>query len=526
MRRTPLFGLLAEPPPNVIADHDSPAPVYEQVHVPHAFGGTMSRAPSPGHPGPTAVIVIAQDERTAEIVIEGRRQVVSGRLPKDTRRAALDVATGYAARIGGPVIIDARDANGYWRLVATPDGVVRAADPPPVPASAPSAPEEARPAPEKNGGGRKRVFVIVGVVVMVLVLIGGGSAVALRFLPGSATTASETEGEEETSDGPTLDHPAPPGYATTVEITEELAPDTLPGVSADGENLVYIDPAARLNLLNADGSREWSVNLPFEAAEVLGSPRFVEYDGAPHITIETAGALWFWPATGGNAGNIELREAASAQYAGSGVLVRGDDGAYVPIDGELEEIDTPGGSGAMLAEDGRALAGVLRGPWHWVAPDEDPLKVEPEEPEGAGDLDSIMTFIRGYAIVLWEMEEGDDLLLAFHDNTDGSVLGTAEVDPDDLEDVRHRTGPLGPELAAYGPVLFEPGSGSTTVLPGFEPEIAIGERIFGELDGTRVAVDASGETVEVPEDAETPRGLLGDRAVVVREDHLYAIPPE
>ncbi|MEU3142372.1 hypothetical protein ABZ645_23650 [Nocardiopsis alba] len=522
MRRTLLFGLLAEPPPNVIADHDSPAPVYEQVHVPHAFGGTMSRASRPGHPGPTAVIVIAPDERTAEIVIEGRRQVVSGQAPKDTRRAALDVATGHAARIGGPVLIDARDANGYWRLVATPDGVVRAADPPPPG----PAPNTTPPVPEKAGGGRKRVFVIVGAVVLALALIGGVGAVVLRFLPDSTTTASEAGEDEPTSDGPILDHPAPPGYATTVEITEELAPDTLPGVSGDGENLVYIDPAERLNLLNADGSREWSVNLPFEAAEVLGSPRFVEYDGAPHVAIETAGALWFWPATGGNAGNIELREAASAQYAGSGVLVRGDDSAYVPIDGGLEEIDTPGGSGAMLAEDGRALAGVLRGPWHWVAPDEDPRKVEPEEPEGAGDLDSIMTFIRGYAIVLWEMEEGDDLLLAFHDNTDGSVLGTAEVDPDDLEDVRHRTGPLGSELAAYGPVLFEPGSGETTVIPGFEPEIAIGERIFGELDGTRVAVDASGETVEVPEDAEMPRGLLGDRAVVVREDHLYAIPPE
>ena len=40
------------------------------------------------------------------------------------------------------------------------------------------------------------------------------------------------------------------------------------------------------------------------------------------------------------------------------------------------------------------------------------------------------------------------------------------------------------------------------------------------------ALDASGEPSEVPEDAQTPHGLLGDRAVVVHDGHLYAIPPE
>ncbi len=365
---------------------------------------------------------------------------------------------------------------------------------------------------------------IVGALGLVLLLLIGAGVVALRFLPGSSPEVSD-EAEPETGAVP-LEHPAPPGYADTVDIFEELAPDTLPAVSGDGESLVYIDPDERLNLLAADGSREWSVTLPFEAGEVLGAPRFVEYGGAPHVVIETADSLWLWPEDGGAASNVSLSESDSAQYPGSGVLVRDDDSAYVLVDGELAEVDTPGGSAAMLADDGRALAGVLQGPWHWVAPDEDPREVEPEVPEGAGDLDAIMTFIRGYAMVRWEMEEGDDHLLAFHDNMDGSVLGTAEIAPEALEDVRHRTGPLGADLAAYGPVLFTPDSGETTVVPGFEPEIAIGDRIFGELDGVPVAVDASGEPTEVPEGAQTPRGLLGDRAVVVHDDHLYAIPPQ
>ncbi|SIO84917.1 hypothetical protein [Nocardiopsis sp. JB363] len=493
----------------------------------------MSRASRPGHPRPTAVIVIAPDERNAEIVIEGRRQVVQGQAPKETRRAALDVATGYAAHIGQPVLVEARDANGFWRLIATPDGVVQAADQPvqaqppqetpsrpptgPVPAMAPTTPKG-----RADGAKRRRVLLIVGAACLALLLLAGGGLVAARFLSGS-TAASEEGGDDTVVE---LGHPAPPGYAATVDITEELAPDTLPAVDREGERLVYIDPAERLNLLNAEGSREWSVDLPFEAGKALGSPRFVEFDGATHIALETPGALWFWPEGGGTAVNVELNESASAQFVGDGVLVRDDDDAYVLVDGELAEVDTPGGSAALLAEDGRALAGVLQGPWHWVAPGEDPQRVEPEQPDGAGDLDEVMTFLRGYALVHWETEDGDGHLLAFHDNSDGSVLGTAEVEEEDLAEVQHRTGPLGPDLAAYGPVLFAPGSGGTNVVPGFEPEVTLGDQVFGELDGAPVAIDASGEPTDVPEGAETPRGLLGDRAVVVHEGHLYAIPPE
>lgn len=493
----------------------------------------MSRASRPGHPRPTAVIVIAPDERNAEIVIEGRRQVVQGQAPQETRRAALDIATGYAAHIGQPVLVEARDANGYWRLLATPDGVVQAADQPvqghspqgspqqpptgPVPSMDPTTPKE-----RAAGAKRRRVLLVVGAVCLALLLLVGGGLVAARFLSGP-TEASDEEGDDTTVE---LDHPAPPGYATTVDITEELAPDTRPSVDREGERLAYIDPSERLNLLNADGSREWSVDLPFASGEALGSPRFVEFDGGPHVALETAGALWLWPESGGTVVNVELNESASAQFVGDGVLVRDDDSAYVLVDGELAEVDTPGGSAALLAEDGRALAGVLEGPWHWVAPDEDPQRVEPERPEGAGDLVEVMTFLRGYALVRWETEEGDGHILAFHDNADGSVLGTAEVEEEDLAEVHHRTGPLGPDLAAYGPVLFAPGSGETSVVPGFEPEVALGDQVFGELDGVTVAIDATGESTEVPEGAETPRGLLGDRAVVVHDGHLYAIPPE
>ncbi|GAB3723613.1 hypothetical protein [Nocardiopsis oceani] len=481
----------------------------------------MSRASRPGHSRPTAVIVIAPDESSAEIVIDGHRQVVTGPAPKETRRAALDVATGYAARIGQPVLVDARDANGYWRLVATPDGVVQAAEPsvPDRPQGPPQAPV---PGQQQSGGSNSRKLLIVGAAAAALLLVVGLGAAAVRFLPGPANGADEADEDNTVA----LEYSAPPGFAPVVDISEELAPETSPGVSRDGEHLAYIDPDERLNLLDSEGSRQWSVTLPFEAGEGLGAPRFVEYDGETTIVMETAQALYFWPAGGGSGSSVELPESASARFAGESALVRDDEDAYLPLGGELEEVEAPGGSAPMLAADGRVLTAVVSGPWNWVEPDGDAEEVHAERPDDAGEMEAVLTALREYVVVRWEPLQGDGSVLAFHDREEGTTLGSAEIDEDALEETRHLSAPIGPDLVAYGPVLFDPASGETAVVPGFEPETAIGDRMFGELDGARVALDASGDPTELPEDSETPHGLLGDRAVVVHDDHLYAIPPE
>lgn len=491
----------------------------------------MSRASRPEHPRPTAVIVIAPDELSAEIVIEGHRQVVSGLAPKETRRAALDVATGYAARIGQPVLVDARDANGYWRLVATPSGVVQAADQalsdrpqPPIPGTpqgGQTPPGHPPAAGKERGGGRK--VLIGGAAVLALLLVVGGGVVVTRFLPG-VSTATEDDGADDPAVA--LEFEAPPGYAPTVDFSEELAPETQPGISRDGLFLAYIDPGEQLNLLAEDGSREWSVELPFEAGAGLGAPRFVEYGGEDAIAMETADTLWFWPVSGAGPTSITLPESGSARYAGDSVLVRTDETSYLPIDGELEEFEAPGSSEPMLAADDRALTAVVNGPWQWVEPGGGEQEVHADRPDGAGDMEGVVTALREYVIVRWEAQRGEGSLLAFHDREDGAVLGAAEIEEDALEGVSHLSAPIGVDLVAYGPVLFSPATGETAVVPGFTPEATVGAQVFGELDGERVALDAAGEPSEVPEDTQTPRGLLGDRAVVVHEGHLYAIPPE
>ncbi|WP_304450751.1 hypothetical protein [Nocardiopsis sp. YSL2] len=479
----------------------------------------MSRASRPGQSRPTAVIVIAPDEHSAEIVIDGQRQVVTGAAPKETRRAALDVATGYAARIGQPVLVDARDANGYWLLMATPDGVVRAADEA-APAAAPAAAGVHPPAVRGGGSSRGRTLVIAAAAALALVLLVGAGAVATRFLSGPST-AAESGGEDGTA---TLGHPAPPGFDDVVVFDEPLAPDTRPGVSREGDFLAYTDPDDRLNLFGADGERRWVVDLPAGSGEFLDPPRFVEYEGATAIVLETADTLWFWPTEGGPPTSVALPTDATAQYVGDSVLVRTAETAFVPVGGELVEIEPPGSSAPLVADGERVLTAVVNGPWEWVDTDGGSEEVHARRPQDAGEMDGIVTALREYVIVRWEPLRGEGVHLAFHDREDGSAVGGADIDPADLEDVRHRSGPIGTRVVAYGPLVMDPESGDAAVLPGFVPEIAVGDQVFGQLDGAPVAVSTSGMPTDVPEGAAQPEGLLGDNAIVVHDDHLYAIP--
>lgn len=502
----------------------------------------MSRESRPGQSRPTAVIVIAPDERSAEILIEGHRQLVTGRAPKETRRAALDVATGYAARIGQPVLIDARDANGYWRLVATPTGVVQAADqavtgqeppapstpttppPPPQPPAGPpvhGSGTGAQPAAEgKKKGGR--ALVIVGAAVLALVLLAGAGAVAWRFLPGLGAGP----GGEATADVTTLNHPAPPHFSTTVDFSAEIAPGSQPGVSRGGDLLAYVDLEQRLNLLDADGERLWSADLPVDSGEALGELRFLEYGGEDAVVMETAGTLWFWPVESGEPTGVELPEDSSVQYVGRSVLVRTGNEAFVPIGEELRPVQIPEGSAPMLADGENVLAAVVNGPWTWVSPDDNPVQVTAQRPDDAGEMEAVLTALREYVIIRWEPLRGEGAVLAFHDTQDGSVVGSAQIDPADLEDVRHRSEAVGTRLVAYGPAVMDPENGRTAVVPGFKPEVAVGSFAFGQIDGAPVAVDAEGRVEEAAAESVPPIGLLGERAVVVHEDHLYAIPSE
>uniref|UniRef100_UPI000378FD81 hypothetical protein n=1 Tax=Nocardiopsis halotolerans TaxID=124252 RepID=UPI000378FD81 len=409
---------------------------------------------------------------------------------------------------------------------ATPQGVVQAADQvEPGHAPAPVAPA---PVPRTdgsgggNGGKGGRTLFIVGAAVLALVLLAGAGVVVWRFLPGSAAGT----GGETAADVTTLNHPAPPHFSATVDFSHEIAPGSQPGVGRDGDLLAYVDTQQRLNLVDTNGENLWSAELPVESGEALGELRFVRYGGENAVVMETAETLWFWPTEGGSPTSVDLPEDTSAQYVGSSVLIRNDREAFVPVGGELLPVEVPGNSAPMLADGQDVLTAVSDGPWTWVSPEGSPVQVNAQRPDDAGEMEAILTALRGYVIIRWEPLRGDGTVLAFHDSEDGSVVGSAQIDPADLEDVRHRSEAVGPRLAAYGPAVMDPENGRTAVVPGFHPEMAVGSVVFGQINGALVAVDAEGRVEEAPEGAVQPIGLLGERAIVVHEDHLYAISPE
>ncbi|WP_028649368.1 hypothetical protein [Nocardiopsis sp. CNT312] len=483
----------------------------------------MSRASRPGQSRPTVVIVIAPDERSAEIAVEGHRQTVVGRVPKETRRAALDVATGYAARVGQPVLVDARDASGFWHLVATPDGVVRAADrvdPGPVPAPRPS---------ERARGGAGRRLLIVGAAALALVLVAAVGVFVLRYLPGSPlASGTDTEGTGEGGDGAPerLAVAAPPGFSRMIAFERPVAPGSEVRISRDGEHMSHVDPEGRLTLSDTAGEPLWQVELPGDPAGFLGAPRFVEYGGDEAIVIETAEALWFWPLDDPEPASVDLPDGARVQYVGGSPLVFDGGEPSVPVDGGLEGVDPPEGAGAMFATGGRVLAARVSGPWFWIDRDGIVAEVAGRRPEGAGGVDSVVTALREYVLVLWQPGQGEDGHLTYHDREDGSVVGTVEVDPADLEDVDHRSLAVGTDILGYGHTVVDPGTGEGVAVSGFASQIAVGDQVFGHMDdGRSVAVGADGEPVELADGATFPVGLLGTNAIVVHDDHLYAISP-
>lgn len=453
-------------------------------------------------------IAIAPDELSAHVTIEGTTRLVTGNLPKETRRLALDTATAHAAAAGKSVLVNARDANGSWQLVITPAGVVRAAGE-----------EDTGSAPPKRR--KRRVGLLVGGGVLSVAVVAGIGATVVHFLPGEGDPQPEENGDEPSH---TLDaRPAPPGFDQEARWRLTMHPDTQPDVAPDGSAASFIDPEEQLVVVGADGEEKWSADLPTDVAQSESRPRFVRQEDGYGIALVGAENLWQWSQAGNRFDPVKLPNDANVIFGGTAPLVLSDDEAFVPGQGELEQVELPGDSGAMVADRQRVLTAVAHGPWNWVAPDDTPTEVEPTPPEDAGELDEVLTAREEYVIVRWTAVEGDGVILAVHDSGDGSVIAATGTTTGEIADARWVEGD---SVAAYGPVVVDLAEGDATTVSGFEPASATGGMVYGSTGGVPVAVDAKGEPHEMEDGAARPWGLVDSRAVVVADGDLYALSPE
>ncbi|GAB3204769.1 hypothetical protein ACQEU5_03270 [Marinactinospora thermotolerans] len=454
------------------------------------------------------ILVVSADELSAEVTVAGQSHVVTGRDPKETRRAALAIATGYAARTGRTVLIDARDAYRSWRLTATPTGVVRAAD-------APGAPRPVRPRPRN---GRKIALVAAGGAVAVALLAGAGFTV-VQLLSGPAEVTAQEEAERIVFDS----RPVPPGFTDQAAWRLPMAEGTSPAVAPDGSAAALFGPDDRLTVLGPDGTPAWSSDAPVPLDAIDQPLRFIADGDVFRIAFVADGALWIWPAEGGEPERVDLPDEATVTFAGTSPLIADGDRGLVVSGGRATPVELPEGMSALLADRDRVLAASVDGPWAWVAPGEDPREVSPAKPDGARELDAVVTASERHVIVRWTTADDARVLLAVHDAGDGAVVAAAEVAPDDLAEARWEESD---DLAAYGPVLVEPSKGTARIVPGFTPLTSAGDTLYGEVDGAPVALGHDGEPVELEEDTARPWGLLDGHAVVAGAGALYALAPE
>lgn len=464
--------------------------------------------------GSPVILVVSADERSAEVTVERHTRTVFGATPKETRNAALDLAAEYAAYVGKPVVVNARDGNGSWELIVSPTGVVRAA----------GGTEAALLSGNRTSKRGGRIALAAVGAALVLVVLAGGAVAAVRYGPALLP-------EEEPAEQPAVTmqtRQAPPGFTEQAAWRRSMHQGTRPDVAPGGEFAAYIDPAGRLRVVGPGGEPGWRADLPLSADEVVGPPRFVRAGTEEAVAVVGDGALWLWPPDGGTPEEIALPEGADVSFAGGAPLVIADGRASIPLDGELASVEKPRGTGAVLSDGEQVLAAVVQGPWTWVAPDGTTESVEPQAPEGADTLYEVYTAgggpNGGYVVAAWSRSEEDDrVVLAFHDWSDGSVAAAADAPLDGLDEAvfRHSSG-----AAAFGPVVADPQDGDAEALEGFQAVSAAGGTVFGEAGGVAVATTAGAEPIELEGDVARPWGLLGGRAVVVADGDLYALAPE
>ncbi|WP_148046329.1 hypothetical protein [Halostreptopolyspora alba] len=466
-------------------------------------------------PQQPVTIVIAPDESRAEVTFQGNTQVVTGGIPKETRREALDAVTRHALALGRPVRVNARDSNGEWQLVVTPDGIVHA--------EGGEAPEHKLPKGPGAARARGRAHTVlrftgIGVLTVGLLAVAGG--VVMWLLPDTVVTPSNGGEDPVTLEA----RPNPPGYGPEADWRIPVDPASRPAVSPDGNRVSYFDREGQLVVAGPDGTPEWSDEPPADIADIEHTPRFVRDGDGYGVALLAGDTLWQWPESGGDPVEYEVPSDTSVSFAGDSVLVSNDESAFVPLDGELREVPVEAPAGPLIADGERVLMAELRDvPWRWVTPDASVTEVEPDTPSGADTVDQVVTARGDHVIVRWSTESDDEVVLAAHDSTDGSVVASHAIAPDEIEDARWIEGDT---MAAYGPILVRLDDGSTEVLEGLRPVSAAGDAVYGEIGGEPVAVGPDGARSDLEENTARPWGLLDGRAVVFAEDHIYALSPQ
>jgi hypothetical protein len=462
-----------------------------------------------GIPSWPKVTIRLYDAHNGEVKIAGRSHpVVAG----DPREAALAIVVDRARQLGRPVKVTAVEEDGSsWPLIVHPDGNVEAT--------------------AGDVGERKSVWPIILAAGIAFVLLASTFVYLLVIRDSGEPTAT-------TSTSPTLPElpgpqigpdlfnvrPAPPGWSTKADWSVDIAENSNPVVSADGQQIAFLTRDWKVVVLDPNGKVRWQDEVP----ENTKPPVFTTIDGDEVLAVQTPKVLRHWAGNGALPVDIKLPDGTVVQFFGQSPLVTDAEGGDPRVikGGELVPVENQQRfATVLLANNARALMARYAGPVWWSEPGKPLAPVNLQAPKGLRVVDQIVAASPNRIIVLWTA--GPDLVVpSINDADSGKILAAcpqaSKSEAGGWKWVPDRTG----VIAAFGECVIDHAAKKTYAVDQFAPLSITGKTIYGELNASPVTLVPGARPVALPANTARPWGVIGGgRALVMHTGVLYALAP-
>lgn len=462
-----------------------------------------------GIPSWPKVTIRLYDAHNGEVKIAGRSHPV---VAADPREAALTIVVDRAVQLGRPVKVTAVEEDGSsWPLVVYPDGNVEAT--------------------ANDLGKRKSVwpiFVAAGIAMVLListffyllVIRGGGDPVA------DTSTSPTLPGLPGPEIKPDLFNvrPAPPGWSTQADWSVDVAENSGPVVSADGQQIAFLTTDSRVVVVDPGGKVLWQDEVP----DGTKPPVFTVVDGDEVLAAQTPKALRRWAGGGALPVDVKLPDSAEVNFFGPSPLItdsRGSD-PQVIRNGELVTVENQQRfANVLLANNARALMARYAGPIWWSEPGKPLVTVNAQAPRGLRVIDQIVAASPNRLVILWSAGP-ENVVPSIHDADSGRILAACPVAPKADAASWHWVPDKAGVIAAFGECVIDHSAKKTSAVPGFQPMSITGKTMYGKLNADTVSLVPGGKAAALTDNTARPWAIVGgSRALVMHSGVLYALAP-